>query len=63
MQPRAPQLSDRQRSFIDRAARALPVDRRQDFERAVLARLVGECNDFAVMTIVNNTLSAIPVED
>ena len=42
---------------------ALPYDRREDFRRSVTRRLTGEPGDYAVLTVVNNALKAIPVED
>jgi hypothetical protein len=63
MMNRVPSLTERQLRFIERAAAALPLDRRQDFERSVMMRLTGQPGDFAVSTAVNDIMGMIPRED
>jgi hypothetical protein len=49
MPVRTPILTLRQLGLIERAAAALPVDRRADFVRDVRTRLTGEPADYAVV--------------
>ena len=60
---RTPSLTERQLSLITRAAAALPIDRRDEFRRSVMMRLTGEPMTSAVMQVVNDVMSAIPVEE
>jgi hypothetical protein len=59
--PRPLALSDRQLELVTRAARALPLMRRDQFLQDVAARLTGEPSDAAVMQAINVTFDLTPV--
>lgn len=54
-------LTDHQLALVRRAAKAIPVVRRDDFLVAVARRLAPEPSDAAVEAAVNRQLDLVPV--
>ncbi len=63
MMHRAPILTSHQSRWVNNAAAALPLDRREDFLRRVHRRLAGDPCDSAVMTVINMVLDVMPRDE